>query len=94
MEATPSKSTAHLTKLISRQKARRKIRPQPKKVYLSIFYIFQENIIMLSKYTVYCFTKLIDQYKKRKRIQRLSNLCILQCTCCIKFLKTIILCLF
>ncbi|XP_011268042.1 tudor domain-containing protein 7 [Camponotus floridanus] len=31
VEATPSKSTAHLTKLISRQKARRKIRPQPKK---------------------------------------------------------------
>ncbi|XP_072742893.1 tudor domain-containing protein 7 [Anoplolepis gracilipes] len=31
VEATPSKSTAHLTKMISRQKTRRKIRPQSKK---------------------------------------------------------------
>jgi len=37
VEAVPSKSTAHLTKLVSRQKTRRKI-PQSKKVntYLSI----------------------------------------------------------
>lgn len=31
VEATPSRTTAHLTKLISRQKTRRKIRPQSKK---------------------------------------------------------------
>ncbi|XP_036140516.1 tudor domain-containing protein 7 isoform X2 [Monomorium pharaonis] len=31
VEALPSKTTAHLTKLVSRQKTRRKIRPQPKK---------------------------------------------------------------
>ncbi|XP_029161263.1 tudor domain-containing protein 7 [Nylanderia fulva] len=31
VEATPSKTTAHLTKLISKQKARRKIRPSTKK---------------------------------------------------------------
>lgn len=31
VEAVPSKTTAHLTKLVSRQKGRRKIRPQPKK---------------------------------------------------------------
>ncbi|XP_011861501.1 PREDICTED: tudor domain-containing protein 7A-like [Vollenhovia emeryi] len=31
VEAVPSKTTAHLTKLVSRQKIRRKIRPQPKK---------------------------------------------------------------
>jgi len=32
VEAIPSKTSAHLTKLVSRQKTRRKIRPQPKKV--------------------------------------------------------------
>lgn len=37
VEAVPSKTTAHLTKLVSRQKTRRKIRPQPKKVIISIF---------------------------------------------------------
>ncbi|XP_071572100.1 tudor domain-containing protein 7 [Temnothorax nylanderi] len=31
VEALPSKTSAHLTKLVSRQKTRRKVRPQPKK---------------------------------------------------------------
>lgn len=34
VEAVPSKTSAHLTKLISRQKGKRKIRPQPKKVII------------------------------------------------------------
>lgn len=44
VEATPSRTTAHLTKLISRQKTRRKIRPQSKKVITYQYVIFFKRI--------------------------------------------------
>lgn len=39
VEAAPSKTSAHLAKLVSRQKTRRKIRPQPKRVIIYQYFL-------------------------------------------------------
>lgn len=46
VEAGASKTTAHLEKLISRQRARRKPRPQPKRVLSTVYFTFFRVIHM------------------------------------------------
>lgn len=46
VEAVPSKTSAHLTKLVSRQKGRRKIRPQPKRVIILLVLCISYKVIV------------------------------------------------